>query len=520
MNSLKRSPLSAAGFNLVSLPLVFRAGLALAAAAAVWPGRALRAASIEEYIAQAPFPMPSVPVPVFANRTFAITDYGAVGDGQTLNTAAFAKAIDACAAAGGGHVVVPPGLWLTGPIALKSRVDLHAERGALVQFTSDHAAYPMATREGRGFVTTSPITGVGLKNIGLTGEGVYDGAGETWRPVKKEKTTEAQWKAFLAKGGATSGEGSIWWPTKEAMDGEDTIAELARKTEHPTAEQVLPTRDFRRPHLVYLADCENVLLEGVTLRNSPMYVFCPNRCVNLTVRFVTIFNEWWAQNGDGMDIGSCENVVIYRCNVNAGDDGICMKSSAPNPLGGKAGLENVIVAECTVYHAHGGFVIGSNTDAGMHNLWATHCDYVGTDVGIRVKSGLGRGGLVHDVFIDHIFMKDIANQAILFDTFYENAPASAATDRAKPVKNASKVPEFTGFHISELYCHGAGEAIAITGLPQQAVHGITIDNAVIEAKKGMHATDAADITLTHVRILTPETPVVTQKRTTGIRFID
>jgi polygalacturonase len=221
-----------------------------------------------------------------------------------------------------------------------------------------------------------------------------------------------------------------------------------------------------------------------------------------------------------MDISSCENVLLYRCTVNAGDDGICMKSSDRNPAGGPAGLENVIIAECTVYHAHGGFVIGSNTDAGMRNLWATHCDYIGTDTGIRVKSGLGHGGRVQDVYIDHIFMKDIVNQAIVFDTYYENTPVSAAAVRTPRSKDAAKVPEFTDFHISDVYCHGAGEAISLRGLPQQPVHRIMIENSVIEARKGVHATDAADITLSNVRIVTPETPILTEKHTSGIRVIN
>ncbi len=479
-----------------------------------------RAATMQDYLSSAPFKMPAVTVPTFPARNFPVVDFGAVGDGHTLNTAAFAKAIDACAQAGGGHVVVPAGLWLTGPIVLKGNVDLHTERGALVQFTSDHTAYPMVPREDRGFVAASAISATGQKDIAITGDGVFDGAGETWRPVRKSKMTEAEWQRLLAKGGVTSNEGTNWWPTKEAMIGEDYLAALAEKTKHPTAEESLPARDFRRSPLVTLTGCDNVLVEGVTLRNSPSGVFSPSRCTNLTVRSATIFNEWSAQNGDGMDIGPCKNVVIYRCTVSAGDDAICMKAGGKSPWAGEAGLQNVIVAECTVYRGHGGFVVGGSTEAGMQNLWATQCDFVGTDTGIRVKSGLGHGGLVHDVFVDHIYMKDIANEAILFDTFYDNAPVSAATVKAAPNRDPAKTPEFRDFTIHDVYCAGAGSAIAMTGLPQQPLHQITIEHSIITARRGFRATDAADITLKQVKINAAESPAVVQKNTRNIKIVD
>jgi polygalacturonase len=478
------------------------------------------AASVQDYITAAPFKMPAVPVPSFPERSFPITNFGAVGDGHTLNTVAFAKAIDACVLAGGGHVVVPAGLWLTGPIVLKSNVDLHADRGALIQFTTDHNAYPMAPREDRGFYAASCLSATGQTNLALTGDGVYDGAGDSWRPVRKSKTTEAEWQALLARGGVTSNEGTNWWPTKEAMDGEDYLAALAQKTKNPSAEEMLPARDFRRSSMVSLTGCENVLVEGVTLRNSPSGVLVPVRCTNVTIRYVTLFNEWSAQNGDGMDIGPCKNVVVYRCTVSAGDDAICMKANGKSPWPGEPGLQNVVVAECTVYHGHGGFVVGGATDGGMRNLWATQCNFVGTDLGIRVKSGLGHGGLVRDVYVDHIYMKDIVREAILFDTFYDNTPVSAATVQVALDRDPAKTPEFRDFYIRDVYCSGAGSAVAITGLSQQPVHQITIEHAVITAKKGFRATDAADITLKQVRINTPETPAVVQKNTRNIRFLD
>jgi DNA sulfur modification protein DndE len=458
---------------------------------------------IKDYVDHAPFKMGRIEAPVFAEKYFSILDFGAVGDGTTLNTKAINTAIDACAKAGGGHVIIPAGIWLTGPIILRSNVDLHTERGALVQFTADHSAYPITQKGKRGFGVVSPITGSNLKNIGLTGEGIFDGAGETWRPLKRGKATDAQWKALLAKGGVTNSDGSIGWPTKAARDGAEYIARLYRNQKTVSESDIIPARDALRPILFTLYDCENVLIEDVTIRNSPNFAFDPSRCKNLIASHVNIFNEWWAQNGDGMDISSCEDVVLYRCTVSAGDDGICMKSAA----------HNIIIAECTVYHGHGGFVIGSNTDGGMSNVWATQCDFIGTDKGIRVKSALGRGGLVHHIYVDHIYMKDITEEAIGFDTYYDDASNSLKS------VDKDKIPEFTDFTIKDIYCLGASAAVMITGLPDHPVHNIVIENAQITSRRGIHIECAENITFKNVKIHTPEKNPLTEKSVKNINFV-
>lgn len=465
------------------------------------------------YLNAAPFKMPKVVEPKFPNKSFSIKDFGAISDGQTLNTEAFAKAIDACSKAGGGRVIVPAGLWLTGPIQLQSNINLVIERGALVQFTPDRTQYPIIPSGSKNFIVASPVYGFNLKNVAITGEGILDGAGESWRPLKKTKATDAQWKQFN-KTGVVSKDGTVWWPTKEAMEGEEYLKTLKDKKDL-TANDYIPARDFLRPYMVYLTNSENVLLEGVTIRNSPKFVFYPTNCTNLTMRYVNIFNEWWAQNGDGIDISACKNVLIYKCNVSAGDDGICMKSSgAKNP--NEARLENVVIAACNVYQAHGGFVIGSNTDGGMNNIFVTDCNFVGTDVGIRVKSNAGRGGLVHNIYIKDIFMSDIVNDAISFDTYYEDVTAGKD---AKDVKTTvrDKVPLFKDFWISNVFCRGAKTAIAITGLPDMPVQQINFDNVVISADKGYEAKDAKDINMKNVKILLPKgkEEILNETRTTS-----
>ncbi len=462
----------------------------------------------EWYISQAPFKMPEIVVPVFPDKNFSIKDFGAVGDGQTLNTEAFAKAIDACSEAGGGKVVVPAGLWLTGPIQLKSNVDLEVERGALIQMTKGHSKYPMikASSKSSSYVTASPIYGYDLKNIAITGEGIIDGAGESWRPVKKEKVTDDQWKDFTSSGGALSNNGKIWWPTKEAMEGEQYLKTLKKKKEDLTAEDYLPARDYLRPKMLYLVNCKNILIENVTIRNSPNFVFYPNSCTNLTMNHVNIFNDYWAQNGDGIDISHCKNVLVYDCTVSAGDDGICMKSSGNGKDNATASLENIVIAKCVVYHAHGGFVIGSNTDGGMQNIFVTDCDFIGTDIGVRVKSNAGRGGLVKNIYVKNIFMKNILHEAILFNTYYENVPAGKVKSTGQTQVN-EKTPVFTDFYFDSIYCNGAKTAVSITGLPGTPVSKIYFKNMIITADKGFQATDAADLYLDKVKIIPEKGPV-------------
>ncbi len=460
------------------------------------------------YIAHAPFKMAEVTLPVFPDHLFSIKNYGAVNDGQTLNTDAFKKAIEACSTAGGGKVVVPPGLWLTGPIELKSNIDLDVQRGALILFTKDHTQYPMiqASSNSSNFVTASPIYGYDLKNIAITGEGVIDGAGETWRPVKKEKVTAGQWKDFTSSGGAVSSNGSIWWPTKEAMEGEQYLIDLKKKNEKLTAEDYLPARDYLRPYMLYLINCQNVLIENVTLRNSPKFVFYPNSCTNLTMNHVNIFNEYWAQNGDGIDISRCKNVLIYDCTVSAGDDGICMKSSGSKNDDDNPNLENIVIAKCVVYHAHGGFVIGSNTDGGMQNIFVSDCNFIGTDIGVRVKSNAGRGGLVKNIYVNNIFMKDIIHEAISFNTYYEDMPAGKIKNSALNAIR-DKIPDFAAFYFDNIYCNGAKDAVSITGLPGMPVSKIHFKNVVISSEKGFAATDASDIDLNNVKIIPQKSTV-------------
>jgi polygalacturonase len=483
----------------MTFKLIF-ASLAFAMAARHAVGQTNEANPLEYYITHAPFKMAMPTEPKFSNKTFNITDYGAIGDGQTLNTAAIAKAITACNAAGGGTVLIPAGLWLTGPIQLKSNVNLHAVRGALITFSTDHTQYPMV--DGH---TTPLLSGNKLENLGVTGEGIYDGGGDTWRPLKKMKAAPSLWADLLKSGGVVSSDGSMYWPTKAGMTGEDYLKTLKGRT-GLTENDYLPARDFLRPPLITITNSKNILIEGATFKNSPQFALNPKNCNNMVIRNVTINNEYSAQNGDGIDLSSCKNTVVFHCTVNAGDDGICMKSSGNKEDPDTApGLENIIVADCIVNHAHGGFVIGSNTDGGMRNVYVTNCNFVNTDVGIRVKSSRGRGGLVHDIHVSNIYMLDILNEAILFDTHYEDANKDAV-EKMEPVN--ARTPRFQDFDIDHIYCSKAKAAIAITGLPEMPVNHIRLSDIVIAADNAVSITDAADISFKNVKVLSPKPTLI------------
>jgi len=460
----------------------------------------------EENFAQAIQP-PAIP-----DRSLSIRDFGAIGDGHTLCTAAIQQAITACAAAGGGRVVIPSGIWLTGPIRLESRVELHLESGSLLLFSSDHRLYPVIRAPTKGWLVASPIHGYGLEDVAITGSGIIDGAGESWRPVKKFKMTSRQWKELLSSGGVVDEKEEMWWPSREAMEGEARLENLRSskpKKEH-TAEDYIAARDYLRPYMISFIDCKRILCEGVTIKNSPKFALCPAWCDQLIIRDVKVNNEWWVQNGDGIDISACRNVLVEKCTVTAGDDGICLKSSDRSGRTGPA-LENVLIRDCIVYHGHGGFVVGSNTDGGMRNIRVENCTFIGTDVGLRFKSVRGSGGVVENITVRNIRMKDIAGEAINFNAFYESDEPDTL---ARPVTR--ETPVFRDITIDSLYCSGAGRAMVMTGLPEMPIQNIRIRDAHISATTGVRLRNVRDLSFERVVVRPAQGALYDFKHCSGI----
>jgi DNA sulfur modification protein DndE len=462
------------------------------------------------------YELPVVLDVAFKKDTFNISKYGAVADGQTLNTEAFRKAIDACSQQG-GTVIVPRGLWLTGPIVLKSNVNLHLETGALVQFSANHADYPLVktTWEGEEAIRNqAPISGTDLRNVAITGNGVFDGAGDSWRPVKKSKLTAGQWQDRVAGGGVTNEKKDTWYPSASSLKGNLEILNgpLRRGFDVTAYEDV---RDYLRPNMLSLTRCQQVLLEGFTIQNSPAWTIHPLLCDNITIRNVTARNPWYGQNTDALDLESCRTGLVEGCTFDVGDDGICIKSGR-DEQGRKRGVptENFIIRDTKVYHAHGGFVIGSEMSGGARNLFVSNCTFIGTDVGLRFKTARGRGGIVENIFVDGVDMTDIAGQAILFDMYYAaKDPVPQLGESTEPPVIAAMplnegTPQFQKFQIRNVTCKGAETGILVRGLPEMSIKDISIENTVLECKKGLVCQEAENIRLKNVTLLSTDTKPV------------
>lgn len=464
-----------------------------------------------------PFEMPRIDVPVFPDRRVSITDHGATADGFTLNTKAFADAIHSCAEAGGGTVVVPPGTWLTGPIKLESNVDLHLERGALIQFSSNIYDCPfIAGFDGKSkkYIITPLIHAYRAKNIAITGEGIIDGAGEVWRYVKKDKLTARQWKDLVAARGVVSDDGKEWWPSKEAMDGKEYLEQIEKSGRKLTAEDYAKTRELLRPDLVDLVQCDGILLDGTTFQNSPKFHVRPIQSENVIIRNVNVRAPWYSQNTDGIDPTSSRNVIIYNSTVDVGDDGICLKPGTiarrqkPGPA-----CENIVIADCIVYHAHGGFVIGSETYGGVRNVSIRNCVFMGTDVGIRFKSFRGNGGVVENVFMDGIQMRAIGTDAVLFDMYYSGDAPDVEAAKDITVRKAESVtdrtPRFQNLSVKNVVCNGADRAVMINGLPEMPVKNVMFENVSVSSKRGVFCADAEGIRFKGCRFVPETGPVMT-----------
>jgi polygalacturonase len=430
-----------------------------------------------------------------------LTNFDAVGDGVTLNTDAFEKAIAALSAQGGGELMVPPGYWLTGPIRLRSNINLHLERGALVQFSRDFHLYPLVVTDMKGeksVDSTSPISGTDLENVAITGEGIIDGGGDAWRPMKKEKVSDPEWNGLVASGGTVDSQGTTWWPGNDAM-GAGKLVMLLQKTNCVDPLAYEPAHQYLRPKMVRLIGCHKVLLQGVTFENPPNWTVNPALCEDVTIDHINIHNSYAAQNSDALDIESCRRVIVRDSTIDAGDDGICLKSGK-DAAGRRIGIpdEDILIEGDTVYHAHGGFVIGSEMSGGMRNIYVDNCTFIGTDNGLRFKSARGRGGVVERIFISNVRMENILGNAIVFEMFYEKQP-EADQAAALPEVDAG-TPRFRDIHIENLICRGAHKAMILDGLPEMPVQNIFLKNVSINARLGASIADADAVRFDNVHI--------------------
>jgi len=393
---------------------------------------------------------------------FNITDYGASGDGRTLATAAIQRTIDACAAAGGGRVVLPAGTFLSGPVFLKSHVELHLSPGAVLAGTEDFSAYPIIRGRWEGIerdIHASLITALDAENVSVTGSGTIDGRGAPW------------WAAARA--------------TRQLR--RDRGIEGREPPDPPGAPLAYP-----RPRLVYLQNCRNVRLIGFTAINSPSWTIHPVYCDDVVIDGLTLLAPEDSPNTDGIDPDSCRNVRISNCRISCGDDAIIIKSGY-NEDGRRVDriCENIVITNCVIGSGVAAIGIGSETSGGVRNVTVSNCVFENTEYGLRVKSARGRGAVVENFRASNIVMRNIKEIALSITTYYDN--------RARTPQPADvTTPTFRNFEWSNVIIEGTDQVAMIDGLPEQMLEGISLDRVTVRgAARGISATLVDGLNLTN-----------------------
>lgn len=379
---------------------------------------------------------------------------------------AIQTAVDACGDAGGGTVVIPKGEWRTGPIHLKSNVRLHLEDGAVIVFSDrfeDYLPVVFTRWEGVECYNYSPlIYANGCENIAVTGNGTLIGNGQAWWHWKKGLQQKAARELYSAQSNGLE--------VGKRVYGTETAA--------------------LRPSFIQPINCKNVLLEGFTIKDGPMWTIHPVYCENVTVRNVDVLTT--GPNTDGLNPDSCRNVLIENCTFETGDDCIAINSGM-NEDGWRVNrpCENIEIRNCRMTGGHGGVVIGSAMSGGVKNIYFHDCEISGTMQGIRMKSMRGRGGYVKDVRFENIEVNGITNQAVQINMFYEFTTVEPDSDTP---------PEFCDITIKNV--HGADNktGILIRGLPESPVRNITLEDIALSAEEGFVCSDAEGMKMKNVVI--------------------
>ena len=392
-----------------------------------------------------------------SSKVFNVRAFGAKGDGIGFETAAIQGALDACAESG-GTVEFPPGIYLSKPLTLHSKTTLKLDAGAKLQAStnqSDFMKRPGDWLKARGNGDFIPfIGGNHLTNVTLTG-GVIDGGG------------------------------AVWW-------GE---AEKARR--------IRPGYTLPRPNLIILEQCGNLVLNDITLQNSPRFHFVPTDCEGVLASNVTILAPEHAANTDAIDPSGCRNVLITKCHIDVGDDNIAIKAGR-RVAGREFASENIVVMDCLFLHGHG-MSIGSETAGGVRNVTVKNCAFENTENGIRIKSQRGRGGLVENINYDGITMKNV-NPAITFTCYYANNSAGDTTAAAvvdDATRISERLPVYRDIRISNLTATCPKAAGTIVGLPESCINGVILENVKISAAKSFEIRNARGIELKNVIVTVP-----------------
>jgi polygalacturonase len=425
-----------------------------------------------------------------AQKYFNIMDYGAKTDGVTKITGSIKKAIDAACKTGGGTIFFPAGEYLTGPVLLKSNITLLIDAGAILKFSDDFDDYlPMVQSrwEGIDVMNFSPLFyAYKAENIAITGRGIIEGQGRKWWDFHQQLFGKP--KDYRSK-----------WQEEFARQNPNVIL--------PDEPEMI-TRGFCRPPFIQPMYCKNVLIEGITIHNSPFWTINPEFCDNVTVSGVTIANPL-SPNTDGINPESCSNVHISDCHISVGDDCITIKSGK-DKAGRKMGIpaENYTITNCTMLSGHGGVVIGSEMSGGVKKITISNCIFDGTDRGIRIKTARGRGGVVEDITVDNIVMKNIKIEAFTLSMFYSKSDVEPVTERT---------PQFKNFHFSNI-TGNAKHAGSITGLEEMPVKDISFDGIYLKTQTGFTVSNAENISFHNLQIDTENGPSIFADKSSDIEI--
>jgi polygalacturonase len=425
-----------------------------------------------------------------ARGIYNVTSFGASSDGQTMCTEAIGKAISTATSHGGGTVYFPPGSYLTGPIRLQNHITLYLDAGATIKFSTNFDDYlPMVPSRWEGITVTnfSPLVyAYQVSDIAIVGRGTLDGQGQVWWDF---------WRKVRGKQDLPRSK----WQDEFARLNKDRIAEL----------DYAPLNiGFLRPPFIQVYECTNVLVDGVTIRNSPFWNVSPLYCENVNVHGVSIISPSNSPNTDGVNPDSCRNVRISDCLMDVGDDCITIKSGrdADGRRVGKP-AENYSIVNCTLLHGHG-LSIGSEMSGGVKNIAVDNCVFDGTDNGIRIKSTRGRGGVIEDVRISNLVMRNIRQEAIVLTTFYRKSDPEPVSERT---------PIFRNIHFSGIT--GAGAVTCeVTGLAEMPIENVTFTDIQLTGKTGFTIKDAKGIELHHVTVNTDSGPAFTATGTDGLEL--
>ena len=394
------------------------------------------------------------------NATFCIKTFGGIPDGMTLNTAAFTDAFSVIKKSGGGILMVEKGVWLTGPLELPDHCTLFLDTEAVLKFVPDVSLYPpVKTRwEGADCYCFHPlIFSHDAEDIEICGTGTIDGTGEYWWNMIREK--------------------------RKRQVGPETSEELKLAALNPGYRNVQGggggrELQFLRPPLINFYKCTGVRIQDVTVTNSPFWNIHPVLCNEVLIRHVTVIDPFDAPNTDGIDIDSCRNVIIEDCTVSVGDDGIALKSGIiPGNLANPT--VNVYVRNCTVNHAHGGIVIGSDMSGGVYNGVVEDCKFHGTNWGIRIKSRRSRGGTIRNLLFRRLTMKDNLCPFVI-NMFYScgsNLSSGYFGQEKHPITN--ETPSVSMVELEDITAEGSkASAGFIAGLPEAPISGLVIKDCL------------------------------------------